>query len=349
MLLLSDFDGVWTDPEAEARVQGELLERTLTGWATKGKRAAVAKWLVDARAAIRREPMRYGWAPGGRLSAFSDEDAFAGHSALLHYLHVRRDDDATARALIEASAAHGFETLEHLGMAMHARAVEQVMRERGPAILPAAAAAGHRMLAAGIEVVVVSNSSVEKLATWFAHAGLPATRHPERAPGALRLRGGARKFELDATGSDPLELGKVRLETARPSYGAVLAEERPDAVVGDVFSLDLSLPLVLKRRDPAWRRVRLFWLVYPHTPRWLAREVERSTAGEVEAIAGGLARVAAILTAGKGLATEERSATPARAPRRRAAARPASAARKPVPGRRRAPARRTASARRRAR
>jgi hypothetical protein len=99
------------------------------------------------------------------------------------------------------------------------------------------------------------------------------------------------------------------------------------------------------------RRVRLFWLVYPHTPQWLAREVERSTAGEVEAIAGGLARVAAILTAGKGPSKEASpAAAPARTRRRRAAAaRSASAARKPDPGRRRAPARRTASARRRAR
>src|SRR5205085_10734104 len=79
MRLLSDFDGVWTNPEAEARAQGELLERTLIAWAAPGQHDAVASWLAEARAAIRREPMRYGWAPRGRLSAFSDEDAFAGH------------------------------------------------------------------------------------------------------------------------------------------------------------------------------------------------------------------------------------------------------------------------------
>jgi hypothetical protein len=83
----------------------------------------------------------------------------------------------------------------------------------------------------------------------------------------------------------------------------VLAEEVPDAVVGDVFSIDLALPLAMKRRDPAWRHVRLFWLVHPYTPERMTRALagvagEKSVPPEVEPVEGGLAAVAKRLLAG---------------------------------------------------
>jgi hypothetical protein len=84
-------------------------------------------------------------------------------------------------------------------------------------------------------------------------------------------------------------VGGLRVDVARPDYERVLREERPDAVIGDVFSLDLALPLALKRREPEWRDVRLFWLVLPYTPERMRREIGRLPAGEVEPVEGGLA------------------------------------------------------------
>jgi hypothetical protein len=84
---------------------------------------------------------------------------------------------------------------------------------------------------------------------------------------------------------------------ARPFYAQVLEEEAPDAVVGDVFSLDLALPLALKRTRPGWRHVRLFWLVHPYTTERMRREIAQLAPGEVEAVEGGLAAVAERLLA----------------------------------------------------
>jgi hypothetical protein len=175
--------------------------------------------------------------------------------------------------------------------------VARVVAARGPGILPAAAAAGHRLLDAGVDVAVVSNSGADKLSTWFTHAGLPSLPHPERAPGTLRLRGHSRKFALDPERREPLALGDVHIETARPLYEQVLREERPAAIVGDVLSLDLALPLALKRREPGWREVRLFWLIQPYTPAWLRALVAKHAGGEVEPVEGGVAEVAAVLGA----------------------------------------------------
>jgi hypothetical protein len=296
--LVSDFDGVWTLPHDEARAQGKVLDATLAGWLPPAERPAATDWIRAARAASLGEPDRYGWAPGGRLSAFADEDPFAHHSALLHYLHVHAASDPMAAKLRDAVLANGHASLDAFGGWTHAEGVRRVAATRGPGILPDSAAAGHRMLADGVEVAVVSNSGTDKLVEWFGRAGVPACVHPERAPGALRLRGAARKFVLDPDRSDPLELGPLRIELARPAYEAVLRDEMPGAVVGDVFSLDLALPLALKRREQGFARMRLYWLLRDYTPRWLREAIVPSLGDDVELIEGGLEGVAKALRAG---------------------------------------------------
>src|SRR5580765_900490 len=203
MKLVSDFDGVWTMPDDEASAQQAWMERTLSAWAGERGRAGVGEWLRDARAAVAAEPTRYGWVSHGRVSAFGDEDPFTRHSGLLHYIHERAERDPVAADLRNAVEAHGL-TLDTFGGRAHAEGVAEVARTRGPGILPAAAAAGRALLDAGVEVVVVSNSGTDKLASWFTHAGVPNVVHPTRRPGALRLRGSARKFVLDAERTTPL-------------------------------------------------------------------------------------------------------------------------------------------------
>jgi hypothetical protein len=291
MKLLTDFDGVWTDPRPEARAQGEVLDEALVDALPEADRPAASAWLARARRAVMASPRTYGWAPDGcRISAFADEDPFAPHAALLHYIERHAAHDPVARAMKEAAAAGG-RSLDALGGWSHMEGVRRVVEVRGPGILPEAAEAGRRALALGLDVVVVSNSGTDKLARWFDHAGVPARVHPESVPGALRLRGGAGKFVLDER-TTPLTLGDCVVETARPGYERILREERPDAVVGDVFSLDLALPLALKRAEPAFAGMRLFWLDVPESASALMRAtLERHAAGEVEIVAGGLGSV----------------------------------------------------------
>ncbi len=301
MRLLSDFDGVWTHPRAEAESQGRVLDDALVALVPESERAEVRAWIADARRAVAEEPQLYGWAPGGRITAFADEDPFAPHSALMHYIHEEAHEDAVvhghsvAHRLRDAVVASEHRTLEAFGGWCHVEGVRRVVSARGPAILPEArdVAAG---LLAKMDVVVVSNSTTGKLEEWFGHAGLGTTVHPAAAPGALRLRGSARKFELSPAESEFLELGALRIDVARPMYLDALREEMPDAVVGDVFSIDLALPLVLRRNDPAWKHVRLFWIARDYAPEWLAR-ILGEFAPEVEIVRDGLPGVARALGA----------------------------------------------------
>jgi hypothetical protein len=195
MKLLSDFDGVWTYPEAEGVAHGAALDAALEAVLGEGERAAVRDWIARARAALRAEPTRWGWTAAGRISAFADEDPFTEHGALLHFLESSRASDPLA-ARLAAAVEERDGSLDALGGRAHVGGVRDVEAKRGPGITADAAQAGRELLARGVDVVVVSNSGTEKLKRWFDHAGLPNTIHPEHADGALRLRGSARKFVL---------------------------------------------------------------------------------------------------------------------------------------------------------
>jgi hypothetical protein len=294
MKLLSDFDGVWTYPEEEGVAHGAALDAALIAMAGEGEGEAARDWIARARHAVRTEPTRWGWSVAGRLSAFADEDPFTEHGALLHYLHAHRDRDTVAERLAAAIERSG-ETLEAFGLGAHVAGVQQVEARRGPGITVAAADAGRRMLERGVEIVVVSNSITDKLQRWFTHARVPSRVHPERAERELRLRGSAGKFLLAPGHSETIEAGGLRVDIARPYYEAALREEAPDAIVGDVFSLDLALPLALKRREPAWKHVRLFWLLHSYSPARMKHELSKLPPGEIEPVTGGLSAVADLL------------------------------------------------------
>jgi len=291
MKLLSDFDGVWTSSDQEGIANGAALDAALEDMLGEEDREPVRAWVARARAALRAEPTRWGWSTAGRISAFADEDPFTEHGALLHYLDAARSSDPLASRL--AAAVEEREgSLGALGGRAHLVGVRAVEARRGPAITADAARAGRELLAGGIEVVVVSNSGTEKLKRWFDHAGLPNRIHPDHADGTIRLRGSARKFVLAPEGADTFAAGGISVDVARPHYEAVLREERPDAIVGDVYSLDIALPLALKRREPEWRKLRLFWLLQPYSPERVRRGLGTLQEGDVETIQGGLPGVA---------------------------------------------------------
>jgi hypothetical protein len=81
-----------------------------------------------------------------------------------------------------------------------------------------------------------------------------------------------------------LEVGEAAIDVARCRTTRRCSVRRPDAVVGDVFSIDLALPLVLKRTQPAWRDVHLFWLVHPYTPERMKRQIATLAPGKVESV-----------------------------------------------------------------
>ena len=55
----------------------------------------------------------------------------------------------------------------------------------------------------------------------------------------------------------------------RPAYRTLVADEAPDVIIGDVFSLDLAMPHVMRREAAVGAPRVLALRRHTHTPSWV--------------------------------------------------------------------------------
>ena len=258
--ILSDFDGVWTEADLEARALHEQLVEScapLLGRDSPTVRADLGAFLRE----VQRSPDAFGWSPDGRISAFADEDPLCEIAGLCHLLAEARAGLAQRyREAIEGPWTSVREFAEHAFIT----AMTRFAAEHPPSITADARDQLQAVTQTGAEVVVVSNSEPTKLVAWFRAAGIDAGEGPEHE---LRIRGSAGKQVLG--GDAAIEVRGRRVHVDRPRYRAAIEQERPSLVIGDIFSLDLALPHVMREdghpaapRTLALRRHR-------HTPAWI--------------------------------------------------------------------------------
>jgi hypothetical protein len=260
--ILSDFDGVFTDQgvEADENYRHVLHECVrLVG----GNPARVEAEIERIRGEVLSTPAAWGWAPdGNRISAYVDEDPLCLSSAVC--LFLSRTDEPLVRE-IRAAVEGEFDSLAVFSEHCFRAAVASYRERHPPCLVPDIAAQLERVLATGAEVVVVSNSSSEKIGAWLGSAGIDAGEGPGHR---VRLRGSAGKqFLGDTDASIRVADRDVRID--RPRYRAAIVEEAPNLVIGDVFSLDLALPHVMRGEGHPSAPARIVLRRHPHTPAWV--------------------------------------------------------------------------------
>lgn len=264
MKIVSDFDGVLTDQTGEAERAHQLF-RSLMVEKTDLPEARVAELLQEARAAIEAVPWDYGWESEGRMSAYANEDLFVRTIGTALYL----DRKAPATRFLGDTAA----SFQELSALSYRQMTEETSRGEHEPFDPVAAQVLQTMLDKGHEVVVVSNSATKRVVELLASANVPVVAD-EVATGAegrvVRVCGGAQKYVLsaDSNGDTPpgFAVGRYFCAVDRPHYRAILEAEDPDMVIGDVFTLDLALPIALGRSRG--RKLRAVLRRRPYTPQW---------------------------------------------------------------------------------
>jgi phosphoserine phosphatase len=263
--IVSDFDGVWTDQAAEvASVRAFVVDELARLAACPPAQAEQAYAAMVAT--VLAAPARHGWAPDGRITAYVDEDPLIECSAVARMLSDTREPEAMRWR--EAVLAGGFADMHEFGEHCFVGGTTRFLLEQPPCIVPEARAMLASLREHGADVVVVSNSATEKLVKFFAAAGITAAEH-EHAE--LRVRGSARKWQL-GTRDDAITVGGRSIHVDRPRYLEVLADERPDLVIGDVFSLDLALPSVMRREQQPGAPRALVLRRHSHTPAWVTAD-----------------------------------------------------------------------------
>lgn len=265
MKILTDFDGVLTDPLHEMGRMREVFEEYLNARAGMASLALLAE--ADAFAAA--HPERVGWENGGRISGYADEDGFVavnGVAALMD--RMAREGHFAALEVLDRLRAGGTPSFERVANDAFDRMAHETATTTHRPADPATGPVLGALLAAGHDVLIVSNSSTGRILGILEKSGISAYSHGDAPkPGAVRVRGDARKFEL---GTDPSVFYAGRpVDIARPKFEALLREERPDIAVGDVFSFDLALPCALRLRgEPGFEGLHAVLRRRPYTPAW---------------------------------------------------------------------------------
>lgn len=268
--LVTDFDGVWTEPEREARA---VYAHLVTELARVSGRPAEAVWeLVERHAArVRAHPDRFGWPIEGVFTSYVDEDYFAFPAAVGRSIEEEREPEAAAlHACVRREFPNMGAFLDHCYHSTGDRFRAEVRHDL--------AAGAERVLAwlleQGMAVTFVTNAPLVKVVDWFGVNGVAVAdaRDPAHAAAPLRAYGRAGKQWLGDT-SQALDCAGRLVRTDRPQYREILERERPEVVLGDVLSLDLAQPLALRaqRRPGAPAFVGL--LRRAHTPRWVLDSV----------------------------------------------------------------------------
>lgn len=276
--ILSDFDGVWTDQTIEAESITLFMAAELARLADRPSNRVLADVRQFAEVA-RSAPELHGWNPGGRLTAYVDEDPFCTPNSVA--LAMERDGGEVASRYVDAMRAAGF--ADGCAFADHcffggSAAYKQA---HPPAMVPGSRDALRELQRAGAEVVVVSNSSAEKLLAWFNSTGVDAR---EDSGGELRVVGSAGKWVLGDS-DEGLTVGGRLVRTDRPKYRHVLEAEVADLVIGDVFSLDLALPSAMHAEGNPGGTAHRVLRRHDHSPDWI---VDTLADGHLTAVVDGV-------------------------------------------------------------
>ena len=261
--ILSDFDGVWTDQATEAehvKAFQHAEAARLTGIAPD----EAARDFAGYAERVLAMPDRFGWTPDGRITASADEDPFCQPNAVAGWIEAEARRDGRARRYRDAILGAGFETLTKFADHCFLHATETYRAEHPPALVEGAGEAFQALHDVGAEIVVVSNSGGEKVVGWLRHAGIDAG---EDEGHLVRVHGNAGKWHV--AGAEEIEVAGRSVLVDRPLYRAVIEEEDPDLIVGDVFSLDLALPHVMRAQGNERAPHLLALRCQAHTPRWI--------------------------------------------------------------------------------
>jgi len=261
MRIVSDFDGVLTHQDAEAAAVGARLDERVTE-AYGGDAAAAGALLAGIRGVVRASPALHGWYVGDAIGCYADEDPYVFNNACCRALFMEGPAEARERL-----AAKGMGDWETLSRACFEEGTARWRAANTAHVLPEALGALQQLFSMGAEVVIVSNSATDRIRSILEPTGVLRW-----GTGKLRLRGDAKKFHV--TGDRPkgvpasADFGGREVLLRRGSYYDILAEEKPDAVIGDVLSLDIALPATLRERDADFEEMTVCLKKHPHTPAW---------------------------------------------------------------------------------
>lgn len=266
--LLSDFDGIWTNQEEEASYMRTFMENKLAEISGRNT-GEIIRMIERINETMRITPHLYGWKYKSETPAFFGEDQFGDNNAIIDFIeqnNVKKkpDKDLLQIKILDA----GFESLEQFSTYCFTEST-RIFREEGR-LRPCESASktAAKLLEGGVDLTVASNSGTDKIQYLFGKMG-----YDLKSESRIHTRGNAMKFVIEKDYNalpSYLEVNsEYKIPLRRKYYHELLLEEKPGYVIGDVFSLDIALPLYLSLNDERFMGLKLILKVQNHTPEWV--------------------------------------------------------------------------------
>jgi hypothetical protein len=264
MKLLTDFDGVWTDPREEAALGYDFIIDEVCR-ITGADRETIQARISSIRDEVLSQPLLHGWESNGAIAAFSEEDPYITNNAICRAICLYHSD-------LWDQLKNDFSDFDAFSYSCYRGGVQRYSAGKVDLLRKGAKDVLRSLLSKGWEIVYASNSTGEKLRSCLGELSA-------EEGGPIRIRGSARKFVLTSeVGGSSQKFAKREVRTDRGHYLEILEEEKPDIIVGDVFSLDLSLPAELRAKGIPYLEKGLVLYKTEYTPSW-ALEAAQSTPG----------------------------------------------------------------------
>ena len=289
--LISDFDGVWTNQDIEAEYVRNYIIKRISELTTFPEKE-IKDLLVDCKRDMDKTPFDYGWKYEGHTACYYQEDPFGDNNAIFDYIEKYSSRASYSNykqklAVIKDSILKKTKnkTLLDFSNECFVKSTTQFKLEGKLKPVRSAETIVKELNKKGTEIIVASNSKTEKIEHLFRKAGHKVTNEKSIVRGRLHAIGNAQKFVIDKLFTEvpeKLEINKrYQPELRRKYYFNILLEEKPDYVIGDVFSLDLSLPFYLRLNDNRFKKLKVILLMHKHTPKWVKEYLNREEFSEI--------------------------------------------------------------------
>ncbi len=262
---LSDFDGVWTEPTREMHAVHDTVVGELARLGNVD-RARMEELYAGFAQEVLRHPHCHGWKIDGQISSFVDEDVFAMPTAVGQLIDQGEfEDTGRFREAVLREWTHVIDFLDHC----YHSTCDRFRALHSHDLAPGAPRVLAWLMEREVSITFATNAPAEKVIQWFDHQGYSVAdaRTMSREQAQLRVYGRAGKQWLGPS-MQTMDYNGRQVAVDRPQYRQILEDENPDLIVGDVLSLDLSLPLAMRAAQEPAAPQAIGLMHMPHTPPW---------------------------------------------------------------------------------
>jgi hypothetical protein len=215
---------------------------------------------------VMEHPDRHGWRIEDQITSYVDEDVFAMPTAVGQLIdQASCFKTAHFRKAILAEWSHVIDFLDHC----YHSTCDRFRALHNHDLAPGAQRVLGWLLQRDVAITFATNAPAEKVIQWFDHQGFSVSdaRTTSQESNPLRVYGRAGKQWLGPSG-DSMQFGGRKVAIDRPQYRQILEKEKPDVVIGDVLSLDLSLPIAMRLEGAKGAPKEVGLMHMAHTPHW---------------------------------------------------------------------------------